>query len=263
MTKVIALLLLNLLFLNGISQDINATQKFPDVLEASKNYTIETTINKGKNKSFLMFSQLIPKGFQINELDTKGGRLKYNDSVLKVTWIIPPSEESFTITYQLVVLKNPPAELTIGGSVFYIVDSVKKEFKLSAKTVKIDGGNPQTSESSATSSSEKQSVKEPETSVPIENIKTEIKNKEKSSGTSSSSNKGITYRVQIGAFKTKPNLKGVSNVTSINFDSGITKYYSGDYTSKEEAVEQRNRLVSKGFKDAFVVRFENGNVIKN
>ena len=113
-----------------IGQEVTASQKLPTKIQLNTNYTIETTINKGKSKSFLMFSQPIPKGMQVSEMDSKGGRFKFADSILKITWIIPPAEDVFNISYQLVANKCAADAVNFEGSVYFIVDSAKKEFKL-------------------------------------------------------------------------------------------------------------------------------------
>ncbi|MBI3133470.1 MAG: SPOR domain-containing protein [Bacteroidetes bacterium] len=67
------------------------------------------------------------------------------------------------------------------------------------------------------------------------------------------------YRVQVGAFKNKideqalfPGLEVVHGTAA----DGITRYYSGSFTTYDEAETYRKTMVTKGYKNAFVVAYE-------
>ena len=108
-------------------------------------------------------------------------------------------------------------------------------------------------------SAKKMDSKKSETLQPINNLTV---------SDSSAANK--TYSVQIGAFKEEVPLetankfltlaaKGVKNLKN---DLGLTIYTVGNFKTREEAVTFKNQLIEKGFKDAFVVAFQNGAVVK-
>lgn len=72
----------------------------------------------------------------------------------------------------------------------------------------------------------------------------------------------ITYRVQFLISKTQIKLsdnrfKDINKVNSY-FHNGMYKYTSGDETSQDKADEIRKKLYKKGYKDAFVIKFKNG-----
>ena len=73
---------------------------------------------------------------------------------------------------------------------------------------------------------------------------------------------GRTYRVQIGAFNLKPVINGVSDISTITLDNGMTKYFSGNFTTYEEAAKHKKAVIEKGFQGAFIVAFENGKIVK-
>ncbi len=250
MNKILLTLVLNFTVCYSFAQEITAIQKFPTDMSAGKDYTIETTINKGTSKNFIMFSQPIPLGFNVTEIDSKGGRLKFVDTILKVTWIIPPSEEAFTFSYKLSVPQKAPKELKIQGSVYYIVDSAKKEFKLPQRTVKIAGGQDEVKQN--TTAAETKTVVVKELASNTTSVKT----------TAIPVTSNRTYRIQIGAFKSKHDFKNVPELTSVEAEGGIIKYYSGNYPTREAAVTHLAEINAKGFKSAFVVAFENGKVVK-
>ncbi|MFB6341070.1 SPOR domain-containing protein [Saccharicrinis sp. FJH62] len=71
----------------------------------------------------------------------------------------------------------------------------------------------------------------------------------------------ITYKVQIGIFKNKPNASALSKipqVTTETIDGALIRYYSGEYNTKEEAEAEAKTIEASGFPGAFVVPFING-----
>lgn len=82
----------------------------------------------------------------------------------------------------------------------------------------------------------------------------------------SSGKKSITYKIQFLASPVKlkdnsPKLKGLSPVSSYE-EKGSYKYLYGEFTDFKKACTNQT-LVRKKFKDAFVVRFENGEKVSN
>jgi hypothetical protein len=76
------------------------------------------------------------------------------------------------------------------------------------------------------------------------------------------SSTGKTYRVQIGAFSAKPKIDEVKDVSVVVLDNGITKYFSGNFSTIEEATKRKEEVIKKGFPGAFIVSFENGKIVK-
>lgn len=75
----------------------------------------------------------------------------------------------------------------------------------------------------------------------------------------------ITFKVQIASGKKKIaekpyNFKGLKNVERVKV-SGAFKYYLGNTHSFEEAKEFHQQAKSKGYKDAFIVAFKDGEKI--
>lgn len=67
------------------------------------------------------------------------------------------------------------------------------------------------------------------------------------------------FRVQVGAFKNKIDENAIFkdvNVIHATGPDGITRYYSGSFTTYDEAEAYRKQMVSKGYKNAFVVAYE-------
>ncbi|MEX1002694.1 MAG: SPOR domain-containing protein [Crocinitomicaceae bacterium] len=68
------------------------------------------------------------------------------------------------------------------------------------------------------------------------------------------------YRVQIGAFKNKVNTSEafpeIEDITFAKGEDGITRYYSGKYEDYKKANAHRKKLISKGYRSAFVVAYK-------
>jgi hypothetical protein len=76
---------------------------------------------------------------------------------------------------------------------------------------------------------------------------------------------GLIYRIQLGVFsKVKPNdaFGGMSPVARVQADgSSIIKYYVGVFGSLQSVTRALDQVRSKGFADAFIVAFFNGELI--
>ncbi|HKC69541.1 MAG TPA: SPOR domain-containing protein [Bacteroidia bacterium] len=74
-------------------------------------------------------------------------------------------------------------------------------------------------------------------------------------------NKGIIYRVQLGAYKNKlsPALfKKAGKVIELKTEDGYYKYASGSYKTLADAAAHKAELVYEGYEDAFITAYEKG-----
>ncbi len=70
-----------------------------------------------------------------------------------------------------------------------------------------------------------------------------------------------TYKIQIAACTAKPTEQTYSNIGKINIEQHGSLYkvvLSKDFKSKEDALKYKEQVVQKGYKDAFVVKYLNG-----
>lgn len=70
----------------------------------------------------------------------------------------------------------------------------------------------------------------------------------------------VVFRVQLGAFKTKPTdskYQQVSNLFIVEAN-GYYRYMSGSFTEFNDAAKHKVRMIVDGFKGAFVVAYKNG-----
>jgi hypothetical protein len=76
---------------------------------------------------------------------------------------------------------------------------------------------------------------------------------------------GIMYMIQLGAFSSEKSpavFKGLSPLSCVKQeDSSIRKYFAGRFLQLAEAEKALPTVRSKGFKDAYIVAFDNGEII--
>jgi N-acetylmuramoyl-L-alanine amidase len=77
----------------------------------------------------------------------------------------------------------------------------------------------------------------------------------------------VSFRVQFALYsKAKPvDSKLFSGIDDVKmyFHAGSYKYTSGDFNTMEDALQRRKEMISKGYKDAFVVAFKGKERITN
>ena len=74
-----------------------------------------------------------------------------------------------------------------------------------------------------------------------------------------------TFRVQIGAFR-KPLsnqiFKGIDNLISFTNKNGLIIYMVGSFNKYEEAIDYQSQMQARGFDDAFIITYDNGERVK-
>ncbi len=81
-----------------------------------------------------------------------------------------------------------------------------------------------------------------------------------SSPTKNENNNQVVFRVQLGAFKTKPTdakYQKIQNLFIVEAN-GYYRYMSGSYTVFNDVAKHKVKMIVAGFKGAFVVAYKNG-----
>ncbi len=277
----------------AFAQDLTATQTFPSSVAPGSTFTVEININRGAINGFMKFFQELPAGFTATEIDSKGGSFSFADNGAKVVWIAPPNEPTYTVSYKVTVPTDASGSKTITAKFSYINNNERKIFDFEPKTIVIEGAGGTktaitppvkavqtspaiTKQPAAVAPATKTTpaVAEKATStaqVPAKPISPTAANAKTEAAalpatkvpvTAAPSSTGKTYRVQIGAFSAKPKIDDVKDISVIVLDNGITKYFSGNFSTVEEATKRKEEVAKKGFPGAFIVSFENGKIVK-
>ena len=258
-------------------QDITASQKIPTNALPGTDFIVETTINKGKIRDFMKFFQEIPEGLIATEVESQTGTFTFADGGAKIVWISPPMDETFKISYKITVNGGVSGTKSLPAKISYITNNERKIFDFPATSIIIGTATPPVQKvipsNNPTISSTPQPVKTaPVTTTPVKTNPPVEQKKEitptqpatftKVPTSALPSSNGKMYRVQIGAFSAKPKIDGVPEVTTLVLDNGITKYFSGNYSTYEEALKRKKEMIEKGFQGAFIVAFEGGKIVK-
>jgi len=89
----------------------------------------------------------------------------------------------------------------------------------------------------------------------------EVEIKKINEGKTVISSNETTYRIQIGAFPKKISAKvfeGVDNVVSFSGKDGLVRYMVGSFTKYKDAINYQAQMKARGFEDAFIVTYKNG-----
>ena len=99
-----------------------------------------------------------------------------------------------------------------------------------------------------------------EDEVVISNIEGIVEENITNKETLISSNK-TTYRIQIGAFDKELSdivFEGVDNVVSFLGKDNLVRYMAGSFTEYKDAISYQAQMKARGFLDAFIVTYKNG-----
>ena len=280
MIKKLSFIILCFIAFAAVGQEITATQKIPEKAMPGTDFIVETTVNRGSVTGFMKFFQELPEGYTATDIDSKSGSFTYADNGAKVVWIAPPSEAVFTISYKVTVPASASGQQSFPGKISYISSNERKVFELEPKKIMIGNGSvavvkkevPKTASPTTPTTTTTPVVAKtspPATNQPV--VKKELPpvvppqenpTFSKVPTTALPTSQGKIYKVQIGAYSSKPKIEGIPEISTLVLENGITKYYSGKFTLYEDAVKRKKEMQDKGFQGAFIVAFENGQIVK-
>jgi len=103
------------------------------------------------------------------------------------------------------------------------------------------------------------SIDEDEGNASTTTTKTNLKTARKKEPEQSANESGLVYKIQLGAFSKKPSKSDFNAIGKVKIteENGMYKVLYGSYSSREEALKQREQIINKGF-DGFVVSYQDG-----
>jgi len=119
--------------------DIGVTQTVPSTIEIGKDYTIEMVVNKADLAGFAQIKLQIPDGLTVSAASQHGSTFKFKDQEARFIWYALPSEESFTITYNLHADEGASGEKNLTGKFSYVVDNNPQTFTIAPASITITG----------------------------------------------------------------------------------------------------------------------------
>ena len=264
-----------------VAQDLTASQNIPATVAAGSSFIVEIEVNRNNISGFMKFYQELPQGFTAIEMESKGGSFSSLENGVKIVWIAPPSEVTYSVRYKINVPVDAAGTKTLTAKYSYIKNNERSFFELEPKTITIEnagtlakaepskvlnasfGDNAIITNKSTENAAVEKKSESSKGAISSENDVTASKSAENTViKTTKPAIPAKTYRVQIGAFTAKPNLTNIAEITTITLENGITKYFSGNFDSREQAAERQEKLSKAGFPKAFIVPFENGKIVK-
>jgi hypothetical protein len=274
MFKKIFFLLFTSISVSCFSQELTATVNTVNSVIPGQDFTVEITVNKPSSSGFMKYFQELPAGYSATGIESRGGDFKFADNGAKIVWVSPPMDNQYIISYKITTPENANGTIAVGGKFSYIVNNERKVFEVVPQNVSVKPAGsvsvipkeePKKEEPKITPKETPPVVETPKEKTPEpkkEAVPEIITTPVKVPVTASTIIPGRTYKVQIGAFAAKPKIDGVPEVSTVVLDNGVTKYFSGNFKTYEEAAKRKKEMIEKGFQGAFVVSFENGKIVK-
>ena len=270
------------------AQSVKYTHNLPSSMTPGETFSVEVNINKGSLSSFAKFQMDLPAGFTANPVEVKGGSWTYDQQRAKIVWVSFPSEQNFVVKFKITAPKNTSSSSTITSKLFYLENNVKQETEVPAHTINFNGEGSVKVEDKSNKEEKKVSVTDSKSgfdttaknstpqSLNTDNqvksggTKKEDKKDKKAEDTKKSDNTEIVhansktvYRLQIGAFASKPDASKFKQYKDFWYyeENGLYKVTIGKFSSLADAETFKTEMKNKGT-EGFVVSFENNVHVK-
>jgi cell division protein FtsN len=283
-------------FIAAFSQ-ITINGNFPSSMGAGSSVDADVKINKGTVGNFAKYQMDVPAGIVVSSIDVKNGNFTFENQRAKIVWVSVPSDPEFTIKLKIQAASDAPSSVTFSQKFYYLENNEKKEVEASPVVISIGGGSEVAAttpvetkpvepvvtstpvetkpvepvvtstpvetkpvEPVVTSTPVETKPVEPVvTSTPVETKPAETTPVQKTTAPSSSSEAGMTFKVQIGAYSTEPSKSKFAGAGKVSIDliNGMYKVTTGNFNTKEDAIKHRDELQSKGY-SGFIAKYKNG-----
>lgn len=260
---------------SSTSSQISISIQSPDEIPTSGVFTATISISNVTSTLPAYFKMTLPPGFSLATEPSVKHHFSANNGMLELWWDPFPAAKQVNIPLQFMTRDVIPAIYPIYAS-FYLSGSLISEVTSYLK-VKGEGSQqkaktlPEPAQvdtaklfeefdrvlqqwisaskgETSTSSGNNQSTETSPTRPPVPAEKEEV-----------------SYRIQIFASPTKPNhlqnlvrKKGITEPIREEYDGQIFRYTLGNFSTEEEAREYLNSVRTRGFPDAFIVKYING-----
>ena len=280
----------------AVFSQITITSNLPANINTGASIDAEVKINKGTVSNFAKYQMDVPTGYVVSAIEIKGGNFTFENQRAKIVWVSIPNDPEISIKLKVQANSDAANPGTFSQKFYYLENNEKKEVDGGNNVITIGGGGAAvvvntTTETKPIETKVVETVvtetkpvetkvvetvtqtKTVETKVvetkPVETKKVETVTSSKVANntsttiarvnSSSASEAGMTFRVQLGAFAIEPSKNKFAAAGSVKIDliDGMYKVTTGNFTSKEEAIKFRDQLQVKGF-SGFVAKYKDG-----
>ena len=280
----------------AVFSQITITSNLPANINTGASIDAEVKINKGTVSNFAKYQMDVPAGYVVSAIEVKGGNFTFENQRAKIVWVSISNDPEISIKLKVQANSDAANPGTFSQKFYYLENNEKKEVDGGNNVITIGGGGAAvvvntTTETKPIETKVVETVvtetkpvetkvvetvtqtKTVETKVvetkPVETKKVETVTSSKVTNntsttsarvnSSSASEAGMTFRVQLGAFAIEPSKNKFAAAGSVKIDliDGMYKVTTGNFTSKEEAIKFRDQLQVKGF-SGFVAKYKDG-----
>lgn len=274
----------------SVFSQITINANFPSNMNSASTVDADVKINKGAVGNFAKYQLDVPVGYVISIVDAKGGNFTFENQRAKIVWVSVPSEPEFTIKLKVQVNSDATNPGTFLQKFYYLENNEKKEVEAAPAIINIGGGSAvaattptetkpvttttpvdtkpvETTPVTTPTETKPVETKPVTTTTPTETKPVETKpvtttpseTKPVKPVTSSSSEAGMTFKVQIGAYSTQPSKSKFPGAGNVNIDliNGMYKVTVGNFKTLDDAVKHRDELKSKGY-NGFIAKYKDG-----
>ena len=212
------------------------------------------TIKIDNSVSFAKFVQDFPVGLEITTDNTGSGSLDWTNNQLNVVWMKIPENKTLTFSYLIKPEKSMTGSFTMTGRLITVSEeSMRQTTYMKEKNISIEGLNGVLPEKIKTGSESKTALKtpgRPENQATVQ--KGEFLFRVQVSVSSS--------RITEGELRRKLGMGKDEDVKIIQVGK-IFKYQAGSFSSYDSASRLLKQVISRGYKDAFIVAYKNNEQI--
>lgn len=280
----------------AVFSQITITSNLPANINTGASIDAEVKINKGTVSNFAKYQMDVPTGYVVSAIEIKGGNFTFENQRAKIVWVSIPNDPEISIKLKVQANSDAANPGTFSQKFYYLENNEKKEVDGGNNVITIGGGGAAVAVNTTTETKPVETkvvetvvtetkpvetkvvetvtqTKTVETKVvetkPVETKKVETVTSSKVTNntsttsarvnSSSASEAGMTFRVQLGAFAIEPSKNKFAAAGSVKIDliDGMYKVTTGNFTSKEEAIKFRDQLQVKGF-SGFVAKYKDG-----
>ncbi len=121
------------LLADGVVIDHN----LPAQLAPGESTVVSVTINKGSVSGFAKLQLEIPSGLTVKAIKKNGASFTFSGQKAKFIWMSLPSEQEFTVEYELIANPNASGAMLIPGQFSYIKENERVDYDLTPAKVNI------------------------------------------------------------------------------------------------------------------------------
>jgi hypothetical protein len=234
-----------------------------------------TVDNTSGLKGFAKLEDVIPMGFNVKLVQSKGASFSFINQKVRILWLEMPSDPVFSCSYKIIKAEAEANSIDLEGLFSYLNDGKGVSVQIMTPGVEFKE-NPNAAQEIAAAvpaknvgKTENQNTKKVAPAETTKSVTTSTTSKistSNSSGSSTGSSSGIYYKVQVCAVRKTATIEAVSKELQLSesldleMHDGWHKFTFGNFSTYATAKEKRNEK-SNLSTQPFVTSYNNGSRI--